>query len=261
MIIHGEFQQKNGGDPTEQWSAIRLGKVTASEVKRFVQLDGTLRKGDMPRTYLCEKLFERWTGRKKPGGFLSIAVSNGVIIEQKAAAFAALEYGLEIQNVGFLSNDDGTAGISPDGLVGFGKIYTDRPTTLKNAPSGASGFETKSPELATHIGWLLDDELPQEHLCQVQASMFFTGCQSWHFLSYPLASYLDGFPPIHLVIERDEAWQANFAESLDKFMSKFDTEYAKIVEKNGGPPPRPEPVKDYTVKPETYSEKTGDITL
>ena len=239
MIIHGEFQQKSDGDATEAWSKIRLGKITASEAKRFVQLDGSLRKGDMPRTYMCEKLFERWTGRAKPGGFLSMAVNNGIIVEQKSAAFAALEYNLDIKTVGFVSNDEENAGLSPDGLIGFGEISKDSPTILETAPDSASGFETKSPELATHIGWLLDGELPQEHRCQIQASMFFTGCQTWHFLSYPLACYLDGFPPLHIVVERDEEWQKNFADSIDKFMARYDSEFKKLCDLNGGAPVRP----------------------
>ena len=237
MIIHGEFQQKNGGDATQEWNQIRLGKITASECKRFVQLDGKLRKGDMPRTYLCEKLFERWTGRSKPGGFLSIAVNNGIIVEDKSRAFASLEYGLEIKTVGFVSNNSETCGLSPDGLIGFRDISDSVPTNFSNTPDGASGFESKSPELATHIDWLLSGELPQEHLCQVQASMFFTDCQSWHFLSYPLACYLDGFPPFHLVVERDGEWQRNFAESVEVFKARYDAEFSKLCDLNGGPPP------------------------
>ena len=238
MIIHGEFLQKNGGDPTEQWSKIRLGKITASDAKRFVTLDGKLRKGDMQRTYLCEKLFERWTGRAMPQKVkFNMAMNNGVIVEEKSALFAEMKYGLELQRVGFVSDDLEQSGFSPDGLIGFGEISTSKPTPLGFPPSGASGFETKSPELATHINWLLDGDLPEEHLCQVQSSMFFSGCRTWHFLSYPLACYLDGFPPLHLVVERDEKWQANFADALDEFMAKFNAEFKKLCELNGGPPP------------------------
>ena len=78
--------------------------------------------------------------------------------------------------------------------------------------------------------------------------MFVTGCQTWHFLSYPLACYLDGFPPFHIVVERDEKWQANFAESVDIYAAKLDSEFAKLVELNGGLPlhrqqPELEPTK------------------
>jgi len=261
MIINAHWQQKNGGDPTEQWIQARTGCVTASEFGDIVDLSGKLRTGEMPRTYIAEKIFERWTGRKKPSNFFTVEVNNGVIVEEKAAAFASLEYGLEIQHVGFISNDDGTVGASPDGLIGWDGLKLDQPTKLPacfKPTANVTGIEIKCPSLTTHIKWLMDGGLPKEHIAQVQGSMWMTGCQSWHFLSYPLACYLDGFPPIHLVVERDEAWQANFSESIVKFMSKLDTEFAKIVEKNGGPPPR-FAQKSYTINPENYSEKTGDI--
>ena len=128
MIVHAHFQQKNGGDPTEQWVKARTGCVTASEFGDFVDLSGKLRTGEMPKTFMAEKIFERWTGRKKPTNFFTVDVNNGVLVEEKAAAFAALEYGLEIQHVGFVSNDAGTVGASPDGLIGWEGLKSDRPT-------------------------------------------------------------------------------------------------------------------------------------
>ncbi len=245
MKVFANFQQKNGGDPTAEWQKIRTGCVTASEFDRFVDKSGELRSGEMPKTYMAEKLFERWTGRQKPNEFFNMAVNNGVIMEEKAAAFAALEYGMDIQHVGFISNDAGTVGASPDGLIKWPGLSAKEPTHFEdvNLPRG-SGIEIKCPALITHIKWLMGGKLPADHFAQVQGSMFVSGCQTWHFLSYPLACYLDGFPPLHLVIERDDKWQANFADSLDEFMEKFDSEFQKLCELNGGPPanksPRPE---------------------
>jgi hypothetical protein len=236
MIVHAEYQQKNGGDPTTAWINARTGCLTASEFKEFVDLSGKLRTGEMPKTYLAEKLFERWTGRQKPNNFFTVDVNNGIIVEEKAAAFAALEYGLEIKHVGFVSNDDGTVGASPDGLIGWGHLEKDKPTFKKNLNVGETGIEIKSPALCTHIKYLMDGKLPNDYVCQVQGSMFVTGCQGWHFLSYPLICYLDGFPPLHLVIERDEKWQANFSESAENFLEKYDAEFEKLVKLNGGLP-------------------------
>lgn len=236
MKVFANFNQKNGGDPTAEWQAIRCGCLTASEFGQFVDLSGELRKGEMPKTYLAEKIYERWTGRQVPNQFFNMAINNGVIVEEKAAAFAALEYGLEIRHVGFVSNDDCSVGASPDGIIGFGKLIDDKPSDMPTAPDSASGIEIKCPALTTHIKWLMDGKLPNDHICQVQGSMAVTGCQSWHFLSYPLACYLDGFPPLHLVIERDEKWQSNFAKSIEAMKSRYDSEFKKLCELNGGPP-------------------------
>ena len=236
MKVFANFQQKNGGDPTQQWIEARTGCLTASDFKEFVDLSGELRKGEMPKTYLAEKLFEKWTGRQKPVDFFNVAVNNGVIVEEKAAAFAALEYGLDIQHVGFVSNDAETVGASPDGLIGFQGLEANEPTIFADELCDLSGIEIKCPNLCTHIKWLLGGKLPNDHLCQVQGSMFVSGCKTWHFLSYPLACYLDGFPPLHMVVERDEKWQANFAESLASFEMMLDEGMSKLVEANGGPP-------------------------
>ena len=246
MKVFANFQQKNGGDPTAEWQKIRTGCVTASEFGKFVKLDGSLRKGDMPESYLDEKLFERWTGRQMPNEFFSLAVNNGIIVEEKASAFAALEYGLDIRPVGFVSNDKETVGASPDGLIGWKNLLPDQPTKLEKLvwDKPLSGIEIKCPSLKKHIGYVRTKQLPDDYICQVQGSMHVTGCQTWHFLSYPLACYLDGFPPLHLVIERDEKWQSNFEESIEAFMEKFDSEFQKLCDLNGGAPanksPRPE---------------------
>ena len=244
MKVHAHFQQKSGGDATQEWIEARVGKITASEFDRIADSEGNLRKGQMPKTYLAEKLAERWTGRAA-GGFISMAVNNGVIIEEKAAAFAALEYGLDIKHVGFVESDAFApneysldCGCSPDGLVGWDcEFNTTTPTDFTLAPAGASGIEIKCPELKTHIGYLLAGKLPSDYLAQVQGSMLVTGCATWHFMSYPLACYMDGFPALHLVVERDDKYQANLAESLESFLATYEAAWKRLIEMNGGPPP------------------------
>jgi hypothetical protein len=257
MKIFANFAQKNGGDPTSQWIAARTGCLTASEFDRFVDLSGKLRSGEMPKTYMAEKLFERWTGRQKPGEFFNIAVNNGIIVESKAALFAEMKYSLEIQHVGFVSNDDGTVGASPDGLIGFANLSKTEPTSYGDGAKleSWSGIEIKSPALYTHIKYLMDGKLPNDYVCQVNGSMFVTGCQTWHFLSYPLACYLDGFQPLHLVIERDEEWQKNFTESLAKFQEKFNAEWDKLVDANGGLPTQK------TIRPEDLPPENCDYKV
>jgi len=246
MKVHAHFLQKNGGDPTEAWQTMRRGKLTASEFGRFVKQDGTLRKGEGIETYLAEKLFERWTGRDKPNNWFSMDVNNGIVVEEKAALFAEMKYGLEIQPVGFVSDDAERFGCSPDGLIGWEELSETEPTKYCDIinTNPVSGIEIKAPTLTTHIKYLLAGELPDDYFGQVQGSMFVTGCQTWHFLSYPLACYLDGFPPLHLVIERDEKFCENLAESLDEFIARYDAAFDVLCSKNGGPPKPPAPTPD-----------------
>ena len=247
MKVHAHFLQKNGGDPTEAWQTMRRGKLTASEFHRFVKRDGTLRVGDMPETYLDEKLFERWTGRDVPNDFFKVDMNNGIVMEEKAGLFAEMEYGLKIQPVGFVSDDEERYGCSPDGLIGWEGLSETEPTicTEKTMWAFCTGIEIKCPAFKNQIRRVRTGKMPDGYFEQIQGSMFITGCREWHFLSYALACYLDGFPPLHLVIERDEKFCANLAESLDLFLQRYDRAFEILCEKNGGPPKRfaPPPIE------------------
>jgi len=160
MKVHAHFQQKTGGDATQEWLEIRAGKITSSEFYRIVDSEGNLRKGQMPKTYLAEKLAERWTGRAS-GGFISMAVNNGVIVEEKASAFASLEYGLDIKHVGFVESekeeDANGAGCSPDGLVGRGRgLKIAQPACSKAQPPTGAALKSSAPNsrLTLDTYWL-----------------------------------------------------------------------------------------------------------
>jgi len=233
MKIHAHFKQKNGGDPTLEWQLARVGIVTASEADSLISPIGKIRTGEGVESYLCKKLAERWIGGQLPSAFSgSFAMEQGNIVEEQAIPFAAFEYGLDIQQVGFVSTDCGRTGCSPDGLIGFdaSKFSKTAPTPYKLS-GGESGIEIKCPNLDTHIKYLLAGKLPTDYVAQVQFSMHITGCQTWHFLSYRR-----NLPALHLVIQRDDKFQESLAQALGEFNQKFDAAMAKLVEINGGEP-------------------------
>lgn len=111
-----------------------------------------------------------------------------------------------IKEVGFVEDDTGLIGCSPDGLIYEG------PDTL------ISGLELKCPKSQTHAQWILDGGgLPGEHKPQVHASMVVTGLPCWWFMSY-----YPGLKPMLVRVERDdytakvEAAAAEFAILLEK---------------------------------------------
>lgn len=233
MIIHGHFQQKNGGDPTLEWGLARVGVFTASEFDSLITPLGKIRAGEGVESYLCKKLAERWIGGALPSAFSgSFAMDQGNVLEEQAIPFAEFEYGLKIRQVGFVSTDCGRSGCSPDGLVGFDetKLSKTAPTAY-NLTGDESGIEIKCPNLDTHIKYLLANEIPKDYIAQVQGSMLITGCSTWHFLSY--RRFL---PALHLVINRDEAFCENLSQALDEFTQRFDIAMEKLVKINGGPP-------------------------
>ena len=232
MIVHSHIKQKNAGDPTMEWLGIKLGKVTASEISSLVTDKGAIKTGEGPKTYLAEKLTESWQGSPLDMFGGSLAMSNGNILEESAIPYAALMYDLEIKQVGFIETHDGRAGCSPDGVC-FGddpKIFLpNEPTALAENPNW-TGMEIKCPELKTHVKYLIDGKLPAQYMPQVQFSMWVTGCNTWHFMSWSLV-----LPAFHVLVDRDEQFQDAISEALAAFYPLFDNGMKRLQEINGGP--------------------------
>jgi len=231
MIVHAEFQQKNGDDPTLSWLAARLGKVTASDASCLITDKGEVKKGEGPKTFLAEKLAEWWQGSPLDA-FQSFAMGNGVILESKAIPYAALMYDLEIKQVGFIETEDHRAGASPDGVC-FGddpKIFLPYSPTFLDSNPNWSGIEIKCPELKTHVKYLIDGKCPPAYLPQLQFSMWVTGCDTWHFMSWSRT-----LPAFHVLVEKDGTFQDSITDALALFYSQFDAGIKRLTEINGGP--------------------------
>lgn len=199
-----------------EWQLARCGLPTASEFDQLVSPTFEIRKGDMPRTYLHKKLAEWWQG----GPLLeynTFDMDQGTLLEEAAKPNFTVETDLEIQNVGFVTTDDGRIGCSPDGLL----------------PNN-SGVEIKCPRIETHVGYLLRSGLPSGYAHQVHGSMFVTGFKLWHFYSYRRR-----LPSLHIVVERDEKVLAVIQEALEMFLNAFEVGQKRLCEINGGPPKRP----------------------
>ena len=209
MKIHRDIEQ---GSP--EWSILRSGKVTASEMDSLVTPLGKVKTGDGPKSYLMQKLAETWIG----GGLPSVQgiwdMEQGNLLETYARPAFTLETGLQVEQVAFIESDDGLSGSSPDGLIG-----------------DHTGLEIKSPKIETHIRYLLDGTLPADYVLQVQGSMHVTGFKQWYF-----CSFRRNFPPFILKVERDEAMQAAISQALSAFWKSFDESMVRLIRANGGPP-------------------------
>jgi hypothetical protein len=214
MKLHTGIEQNS-----VDWQILRSRKITASEIDALVSPNGKVRDSEGVETYLNQKLCEMWTG----GPLLSLQgifdVEQGKLLEERAKPAFTLHTGIEIENVAFIETEDGRAGCSPDGCV------------FSAARALEAGCEIKCPRMDTHVGYLRAGKLPKAYVAQVQFSMHVTGCARWHFFSYHRA-----LPPLHLVVERDEDFQAAIAEALEQFVPRLDEAMAHLVELNGGLP-------------------------
>lgn len=196
-----------------EWLLSRCGIATASELDNLVTPLFKVRQGEMPRTYLATKLAEKWL-RGPLAGFNGFDVEQGKILEEEARPWLALELDTEVATTGFITTDDGTAGCSPDGIIG-----------------GNVGVEIKCPNPTTHCKYLLNGTVPPEYLAQIHGGMYVTGFSEWRFLSYRR-----GFPPLMVTVTRDAEIQAVIHEAIMEFNSALATAYARMVEINCGEP-------------------------
>ncbi|KKK81325.1 hypothetical protein LCGC14_1813870, partial [marine sediment metagenome] len=139
-----------------------------------------------------------------------------------AIAYYVLEREVQVTRVGFVTNDAGTIGGSPDGLVG-----------------DDGGLEIKCPGASGHVQGLLGRYT--QHIPQIQGLMWLTGRRWWDLLFYnPVMS--SGI----IRFERDEKYISGMAAALDDFVAKLaeKREEVQALLKPAAAPPNPAPKYD-----------------
>lgn len=202
-----------------EWLILRCGIPTASEFDNIFTSDFKMRTGAMVKSYTAQKIAEKWLGGPLPGHNV-LDMEFGKILESEALPFFQLETGAEIERVGFCKTDDGRVGASPDGLIGE-----------------HSGIEIKCPSAKVHCAYLLAGVVPTDHLLQVHGSLYVTGRREWMFMSY-----CRRFPPLILRVERDEEIISKIRDGLGDFLVRYEFEWQRLCEMNGGGPPVRRPI-------------------
>lgn len=183
-----------------EWYAARLGVPTASEFGSII----TPKKREYAaaaQTYIDRLIDEcvRPDAERSWGG--NRHTERGNELEPEARDLYAFERNVIPQQVGFILNDAGTAGCSPDSII---KV------------TNPGGLEIKCPDGPTHVRWLRAGGLPDDHKAQVHGSLIVTGYDWWDFLSY-----CPPYPSILVRVTRDD-----FTTTLEGYLQRFITEYA-----------------------------------
>ncbi len=201
-----------------EWEQARCGVVSASRFKDVMTEPRSKKDkeagilSDTAESYMCELLAELLTGDVRH--ISARALEWGNIEEPKAAEEYAFDCEEEIKAVGFILRDDRLVGCSPDSLVGL-----------------KGGLEIKSPENpANHIKTLIRNEMPKEHMAQVQGGMWLAERDWWDF-----ASFRNDLPPgcnlFTKRIYRDEEYIRDMAAKVNRFVQTLHERYQLLSQK------------------------------
>lgn len=180
-----------------EWYAVRCGIPTASEFGNII----TAKRGEYAAaadTYINQLIDEMMRPAADRSWGSNRHTDRGNDLEPEARDLYAFERDLVPDQVGFILNDAGTLGCSPDSLID---------------PDG--GLEVKCPDGPTHVKWVRAGGVPDEHKAQVHGSLIITGRAWWDFLSY-----CPGYPRLLVRVEPDD-YTAKLRGHLDRFLHEL----------------------------------------
>lgn len=180
---------------TSEWLQIRAGLPTASAFDRILTPSGKPSKS--AEKYLFQLLAERIMQQPVIQATKLWWADRGKELEKEARAFYSFTRDVEVDEVGFVTNDMETIGASPDGLVGNDGLV-----------------EFKSPSEAEHVMYLLKaGSAYEEYKVQVQGQLMVCEDRQW----VDVCSYHPLMPPALIRIERDEDFQKLLAPAVAAF--------------------------------------------
>lgn len=189
-----------------EWFRARAGIPTASEFSNILTPTGKIPTNSKVDNYR-HKLLAEWLVGGEVESYQSQWMSRGQELEGSAREMYCFARDVKVDVVGFVTNDAGTYGCSPDGLIGDSR-----------------GLEIKCPAPHTHVSYLLKGKLPTEYIPQIQGSLMVTGRESWDFMSYH-----PQMAPLILTVERDEKYISDLAEALDRFLEVLEQSKTKLA--------------------------------
>lgn len=196
---------------TEDWFAVRLGKVTASRIADVVAKTKTGYSASRAN-YMAQLVCERLTGTKGES-FTNDAMQWGVDKEPEARALYEARHGILVDEVGFIDHPTiSMSGASPDGLVGTHGM-----------------LEIKCPSTATMLEYILERTVPQKYLHQMQWQMACAGRESCDFVAYD-PRLPENLRLLVIPVPRDNPTIKTLEDEVTKFLKELDEKVIALKE-------------------------------
>lgn len=189
---------------TQEWLDARLGRPSASQFYKLITTTG--KPSASADEYINTMIAERIVGYSEPI-HVNEWMIRGTELEPEARAMYELITDVEVQEVGFILDDCGEFGCSPDGLVGED-----------------GGIEIKCPSPKNHIAWSRKGVCPSKHYAQVQGCLYITGRKWWDFMSYH-----PEMKPFIVRVERDEKFIEKLADQISLAVEEIKSEVRNLA--------------------------------
>jgi putative phage-type endonuclease len=152
MIIHDVEQ----GSP--EWHALRAGIPTASEASKLVTSTG--KPSTSVEGYAMKLAGDLYAGHDIDAWEGNAFTARGHELEHEARLAYELENDADVEQVGFITNDEMTYGASPDGLCGEGLVE------IKCLPK---------KHIAALVYFNKHGKAPPDYIAQIQFQLMVTG--------------------------------------------------------------------------------------
>ena len=189
---------------TQEWLDARLGRPSASQFSKLITTAG--KPSASADEYINILIAERILGESEPI-YVNEWMQRGTELEPEARAMYELMHSVDVEEVGFILDDSGEFGCSPDGLIGED-----------------GGVEFKCPAPKNHIAWSRKDVCPSKHYAQVQGCLYITGREWWDFMSYH-----PEMKPFIVRVERDEEFIEKLAEQISLAVEEIKSEVRNLT--------------------------------
>lgn len=197
---------------SDEWKAMRAGKVTASKIDDVL---AKIKTGEAAarRDYRAQLVAEILTGKPQDEGFVNAEMQWGTEHEPLARSAYEMAKDVLVDQVGFVIHPTiERAGASPDGVT------------------GRIGLEIKCPKTATHLQYLIDGVVPTKYQPQMLWQMACMETEGCDFVSF------DPRLPEHLQLfvvrfERNEKRIQEMTAEVTVFLREVDAVVAQLTRK------------------------------
>lgn len=200
---------------SSEWFQGHVGNASGSHAASLFDFTQKGAEGAKRKLYRMLKVAELITGIAVSDNYVSPEMKWGIETEDQARRAYEIEEGVMVEQVGYVVADNPRLMCSPDGLVG---------------DKGIVGF--KCPKTTTHLSWILDKKIPEDHLFQARFELLVCDDRQW----FDFATFDPRIGGIHkpkrlmvvrlhredAAIEEMRAAAEMFIEDVDKTLRKLD---------------------------------------